>query len=86
MNDSSGQHPIRPPRNNADDRLDSWKEIAAYLERTVTTVKRWENEEGLPVRRHVHHKQATVYASRSEIDAWAAARRANGTRYGEQLT
>ena len=70
MNDSRNQHPIRPPGNDADDRLDSWKEIAAYLERTVTTAKRWEKEEGLPVRRHVHSKQATVYASRSEIDTW----------------
>ena len=74
MNDSSGQHPIRPPRNDIDDRLDSWKEIGAYLERTVTTLERWEKEEGLPVHRHVHNKQATVYASRSEIDTWLANR------------
>ncbi len=59
MNDSSGQHLTRPRGNDADDRLDSWKEIATYLDRTVTTVKRWENEEGLPVLRHVHNKQAT---------------------------
>ena len=29
----------RPP---GEDRLDSWKEIAAYLDRDVTTVQRWE--------------------------------------------
>ncbi len=70
MNDLGGQHPVHPSWNDVDDRLDSWKEIAAYLERTVTTLERWEKEEGLPVRRHVHNKQATVYASRSEIDTW----------------
>ena len=70
MNDSSGQHPTRPRGNDADDRLDSWKEIAAYLERTVTTLERWEKEEGLPVHRHVHHKKASVYAYPSEIDTW----------------
>ena len=29
-----------------EDRLDSWKEIAAYLKRDVTTVQRWEKREG----------------------------------------
>ncbi len=74
MNDLSGQHPVHSSWNNVDDRLDSWKEIAAYLERTATTVKRWEQEEALPVHRHVHNKRATVYASRSEIDTWLANR------------
>ena len=55
--------------------LDSWKEIAAYLQRDVSTVIRWEKKEGLPVRRHVHNSLATVYAHRSEIDAWLANRR-----------
>ncbi len=49
--------------------LDSWKEIAAYLNRDVRTVTRWEAE-GLPVHRHQHHKQATVYAHAAELDAW----------------
>jgi len=34
-----------------EDRLDSWKEIAAYLNRDVTTVQRWEKREGMPVHR-----------------------------------
>jgi hypothetical protein len=37
-----------PPESRDDDRLDSWKEIAAYLKRDVRTVHRWEAEEGLP--------------------------------------
>ena len=57
-----------------EDRLDSWKEIAAYLKRDVTTVQRWEKREGMPVRRHVHGKLGSVYAFRSELDAWARTR------------
>jgi Tol biopolymer transport system component len=56
------------------DRLESWKEIAAYLKRDVTTVQRWEKREGMPVRRHVHDKLGSVYAFRSELDAWARGR------------
>lgn len=51
------------------ERLDSWKEIAAYLKRDERTVRRWESE-GLPVHRKVHKKQASVYAYKAEIDAW----------------
>lgn len=53
-----------------EDRLDSWKEIAAYLNRGVRTVRRWEREEGLPVHRHVHRVLGTVYAYKSEIESW----------------
>ena len=31
-----------PSERTPEDRLDSWKEIAAYLGRDVTTVQRWE--------------------------------------------
>src|SRR6266567_4322484 len=51
------------------ERLDSWKEIAAYLKRDERTVRRWEKE-GLPVHRKVHKKQASVFAYREEIDGW----------------
>jgi TolB-like protein len=53
-----------------EDRLDSWKEIAAYLNRGVRTVRRWEREEGLPVHRHVHRVLGSVYAYKSEIESW----------------
>src|SRR6266851_2368988 len=51
------------------ERLDSWKEIAAYLKRDERTVRRWEKE-GLPVHRHLHKKQASIYAHKAEIDVW----------------
>ena len=61
--------PPEPPAPPASDRLDSWKEIAAYLKRDTRTVARWEAE-GLPVHRHLHSIRASVYAFRSEIDVW----------------
>src|SRR5947208_8736574 len=51
-------------------RLDSWKEIASYLRRDVRTVQRWEKQEGLPIHRIQHDTQGTVFAYKSEIDAW----------------
>ncbi len=58
----------------ATDRLDSWKDIAAYLKRDVSTVQRWERREGLPIHRQQHDKLGSVYAFRHEIDAWRATR------------
>lgn len=55
-------------------RLDSWKEIAGYLRRDVTTVQRWEKREGMPVHRHVHERVGSVYAFTSELDAWVRSR------------
>ena len=63
-----------PSAKPPEDRLDSWKEIASYLNRDVTTVQRWEKREGMPVHRHVHDKIGSVYASRAELDSWARGR------------
>jgi Tol biopolymer transport system component len=63
-----------PSAKPSEDRLDSWKEIAAYLNRDVTTVQRWEKREGMPVHRHLHDKLGSVYAWRAELDAWARGR------------
>jgi hypothetical protein len=52
------------------DPLDSWKEIADYLNRNVRTVQRWEKREGLPIHRHVHERASSVSAYKKEIDAW----------------
>ena len=57
------------------DRLDSWKEIARYLNRSVRTLYRWEKEEGLPVHRHQHKELGSVFAYTGELDAWLNARR-----------
>lgn len=67
--------PEAPPPHQ--EKLETWKEIAAYLRRAVRTVRRWEREEGLPVHRHLHKKLGTVYAYKSQVDAWWASRRAH---------
>lgn len=56
--------------NGGSDRLDSWKEIAAYLKRDIRTVQRWEKNERLPVRRKVHDKLGSIYAFKKDLDAW----------------
>ena len=60
----------RPLTRPASEHLDSWKEIAAYFNRDLTTVQRWEKREGLPVHRQVHTTQGTVFAYKAELDAW----------------
>ena len=63
-------------------RLDSWKEIADYLKTSVRTVQRWEKYEGLPVHRHAHSRQDTVYAYTDEIEEWRSDRNRHGTKGG----
>jgi TolB-like protein/Tfp pilus assembly protein PilF len=61
------------PNTHADPRgrrLESWKEIAAYLGRDVTTARRWEKQERLPVYRLQHSKLGSIYAYTSELDSW----------------
>ncbi len=51
--------------------LNSWKEIAAYLQRTVRTCQRLEGM-GLPVHRLDGSAKAHVFAYAKELDAWLA--------------
>jgi Putative lumazine-binding len=60
--------------NSQRETLESWKQIAAYLKRSERTVRRWESCEGLPVHRHGHQKQDTVFAHVDEIDRWIGRR------------
>ncbi|MEK7409374.1 MAG: hypothetical protein AAB225_30280, partial [Acidobacteriota bacterium] len=56
------------------ERLESWKEIAVYLNRDTRTVQRWEHDKGLPVHRLPGGSRAGVYALKSELDAWWSSR------------
>src|SRR6266478_4221423 len=69
-----------PSTAGQEGRLDSWKKIAAYLKRDVSIVQRWERREAMPVHRHLHDKQGSVYAFRSELDAWWGSRSARLAR------
>jgi Tol biopolymer transport system component len=66
---------MNPQEPRLETRLESWKEIGAYLHRDATTARRWEKEEGLPVHRHTHKSRSSVYAYPAEIDAWRATRK-----------
>jgi Tol biopolymer transport system component len=63
-----------PSARVSEDRMDSWKEIAAYLNRDIKTAQRWEKREGMPVHRHLHDRMGSVYAFRTELDAWTRSR------------
>jgi Tol biopolymer transport system component len=67
---SEGDRPKSSREVDSSGRLESWKEIATYLKREVRTVQRWEKEEGLPIHRQMHKSLGTIYAFKSELDAW----------------
>jgi len=53
------------------DRLDSWKEISAYMRRDIRTCINWEKKFGLPVHRIDKNSfRSRVFAYKSEIDQW----------------
>ncbi len=62
------------------DSLESWKDIADYLQRDVRTVQRWEKTAGLPIHRVQESKSGSVFAYRSEIENWRHKRSVNIAR------
>jgi TolB-like protein len=69
---------VAEPSQAPSERLESWKEIAAYLRRDVRTVQRWEQTDGLPVHRHKRAHRPIPYAFKAELDAWWTSRSGNG--------
>jgi tetratricopeptide (TPR) repeat protein len=59
-------------------RLDSWKEIAAFLGRTERTAKRWEATQGLPIRRVPSSGRGSVFAYEHELRNWLDGAQAEG--------
>jgi len=55
----------------AGEQLWSWKEIAAYLQKDIRTVQRWERLRGLPVHRLPGGHRRAIYSLKSELDKWA---------------
>jgi len=68
--DSDEPDAVAGPSGSSGEALDSWKQIATYLQRDVRTVMRWERTRALPVHRLPGGAKAAVYALRSELDAW----------------
>jgi hypothetical protein len=50
--------------------LNGWKEISAYINRSVRTVQRWEARLGLPVYRPALKDRSAVVAFSDELDGW----------------
>ena len=71
--ESAVQRPMRPPEPQPTGDLQGWKDIAAYMGRSVRAVQRWERELGLPVRRLKTAAGQVVFARRGELDAWRTA-------------
>jgi hypothetical protein len=59
--------------------LNSWKEIAKYLNRGVRTVQRWEKV-GLPVRRMHPGPRAPVIAAVDDLERWIRSAQRHGFR------
>jgi tetratricopeptide (TPR) repeat protein len=71
---SSQIDPANAENSTLGSRLDSWKEIAAYLSRGERTVKRWETDRGLPIRRLPGGGRGSVYAYTAELAEWLKSR------------
>lgn len=74
MGDHGGGPRLVSAKAGASVRLQSWKEIAAYLQRDERTVRRWEKNEELPVHRLQHGKSSSIFADSAELDEWTARR------------
>lgn len=53
-----------------DQELRSWKEIAAYLKKSIRTVQGWEAKLGLPVRRLAAGGKDEIVVTKAELDQW----------------
>jgi len=63
-----------PHASEPGERLEGWKQIAAYLKRDVRTIQRWETAEQFPVRRQMHRKLGSVLAFKDELNRWVEQR------------
>ncbi len=61
---------MRQRQKEATNLLNSWKEIAVFLNRGVRTVQRWERDQKLPIHRMGKGPRSPVFAYTSEINLW----------------
>ncbi len=69
---------------NSPVRLNSWKSIAAFLERDERTVQRWEKHRELPVHR-VPGQRGAVFAYEHELLAWLHGAQREGDLSGSRM-
>lgn len=70
MDELPGATQSSPKGSERGARLDSWKEIAAYLNRDLRTLQRWEKTANLPIRRLNKPGTRAVFAYTGELDDW----------------
>ncbi|HEX4007473.1 MAG TPA: hypothetical protein VHX60_14955 [Acidobacteriaceae bacterium] len=61
-----------------DERIESWKSIAAFFSRDERTVKRWEKERGLPIHR-LPGDRGGIFAYAHELNLWRDRAQGSGT-------
>ncbi len=54
--------------------LNSWKEIAVYMQAGIRTLQRWELELGMPIHRFTDGSHSRVFAFAKELDLWTLSR------------
>jgi hypothetical protein len=73
--------------NPSPSKLSGWKEIAGYLNTSVRTAQRWEQELGLPVHHAGSSKGYSVIADVEELESWLAgtegSRRPTNDQHGQ---
>ena len=75
----------RQDQSTAPTILNSWKEIANYLDRGVRTVQRWERDLHLPVHRIGKGKRSPVYAKVSELNFWLSTSEVVREQYAKRV-
>lgn len=70
MEEPEARAPSPPRSSERGARLDSWKEIAAYLNRDLRTLQRWEKTADLPIHRLNKPGTRAVFAYTAELDDW----------------
>jgi tetratricopeptide (TPR) repeat protein len=66
------------------DQIRGWKDIASYFGKDERTVKRWERQRNLPVRRIPGPGRSNVYILVSELEAWLAAGNLSSTHVEQE--
>jgi tetratricopeptide (TPR) repeat protein len=74
---------LMPDISQENDRIDSWKSIAAFFGRDERTVKRWEKERALPVHR-VPGRRGGVFAYKHDLHGWLHSTAKNGAATPDQ--
>jgi hypothetical protein len=74
LDDSEVKKAEHSPPAKDETRLDGWEEIASFLGRGVRTVRRWEKDAALPVRRLFKERRSRVHAYRNELALWVKKR------------